>query len=102
MSLVNAFLLRGITLGYAVAGLFFARFWRDTADRFFGFLALAFWLLALHWGVLPLSDPAYEHRPLIFLLRLLAFLVVLVGIADKNRPPTEPPSIPEERESFRS
>jgi len=103
-SVLNAFLLGGLTLGCALVGLFFARFLRDTADRFFGFLAAAFWLLTLHWGVLALTDPAHVHRPLVFLLRLGGFIAVIIGIIDKNRTrdaPPPPPPIPVAREVCR-
>jgi hypothetical protein len=84
---LDAFVLGAITLGCGAAGLFFARFFRETADRLFAFLAAAFWLLALHWAVLAFTDPRHEHRPLLYLLRLVAFALVIGGILDKNRFP---------------
>jgi hypothetical protein len=35
-----------LAMAFAVAGLFFLRFWRDTKDRLFAFFALAFFALA--------------------------------------------------------
>jgi hypothetical protein len=35
--------------------------------------------------LLALTTPTYEHRPLLHLIRLSAFVLVLVAIADKNR-----------------
>jgi len=69
----------------AVAGLFFLRFWRQTGDRLFASFAVAFWLLGAHWVCLALTAPDYELRPLLYGVRLLAFLVIIGGIADKNR-----------------
>ncbi len=68
-----------------VAGLFFLRFWKTTGDRLFVFFALAFWVLGAHWAVLGIASPAAESRYYFFLPRLLAFLLIIVGIADKNR-----------------
>lgn len=78
--------LRGalVALSWA-AGLFFLRYWRQTGDRLFVFFVIAFWSLALHWTALAVVDPAVETRHYLFLLRLLAFVALLVGIVDKNR-----------------
>ena len=40
------FLHGAIAMGFAVAGLYFLRFWRDTGDRLFAFFAAAFWVFA--------------------------------------------------------
>lgn len=67
------------------AGMFFLRFWRDTADRLFLFFAAAFWLLATSWLLLAFFDPTDETRPYVYALRLLAFLLIIVATIDKNR-----------------
>lgn len=69
----------------AVAGLFFLRFWRQTADRLFAALAVAFWLLSAHWLCLALTSPDQEFRPLLFLVRLAAFVIIIAAIVEKNR-----------------
>ena len=68
-----------------IAGLFFFRFWRDSHDRLFGFFGATFCLLALSWVLLALSDPTAENRPYIFAIRLVAFLLIIVAMIDKNR-----------------
>lgn len=70
--------------GCLVAGLFFLKFWRRTRDGLFLAFALAFWLLALNAG-LPtlLRRPAIMHGE-IYLLRLAAFLLIILAIAGKN------------------
>jgi hypothetical protein len=73
------------SMAAAVAGLFFFRFWRQTADRLFASFALAFWLFALNWAALSFTRPEYEFRPLIYLLRLVAFALIIAAIVDKNR-----------------
>jgi hypothetical protein len=74
-----------IVMGYAVAGLFFLRFWRDTRDRLFGIFAVAFWLFALQRLLLSLVDVEAEHEAMFYLLRLLGFLLIIWAVVDKNR-----------------
>jgi hypothetical protein len=75
----------GVLTGMAlVAGLFFFKFWRDSHDRLFIFFGLAFWTLAAHWAALAIVHPPIESRHQLYILRLVAFLVLLVGILDKN------------------
>jgi drug/metabolite transporter superfamily protein YnfA len=68
-----------------VAGLFFLRFWRKTRDRFFAFFAAAFWLMALHRVVMLFLRDNNEHLVAAYSIRLLAFVLILVAIVDKNR-----------------
>lgn len=70
--------------GWAV-GLHFLRFWRETRDRFFAFFAAAFWTLGLNWLGLALTNPADEARTYYYVLRLVAFLMIIGAILDKNR-----------------
>jgi amino acid transporter len=76
-----------MVMGYLVAGLFFLRFWRDTRDRLFAIFAGAFWLLALQRALLTVSARADGGEGSVWLygLRLLAFLLILAAIIDKNR-----------------
>jgi hypothetical protein len=69
----------------AVAGLFFLRFWRQTADLLFAALAITFGLLGLHWLCLAMTSPDHEFRPLLFLIRLAAFTILIAAIIEKNR-----------------
>jgi hypothetical protein len=69
----------------ALVGLLFFRFWHESEDRLFGFFSAAFWLMALCWALLGLASPTDETRPYIYAIRLLAFLLIIVGIIDKNR-----------------
>ena len=71
--------------GALVAGLFFFRFWRESDDRLFAFFGTAFCLLSLSWTLLGLVNPGDEARPYIYAIRLLAFLLIIVGMIDKNR-----------------
>ena len=79
------FLSGAITMGFIVAGLFFLRFWRRTRDSLFVAFALAFWLLGLGQALLSFTDIPVEERSWLYLLRLAAFLLILVSIWRKNR-----------------
>jgi hypothetical protein len=81
----------GITMGYAVAGLFFLRFWRATRDRLFLIFAVAFWVLGLQRLALAFSRDMIEDHTGLYLIRLFAFLLILGAIVDKNRSTPQPP-----------
>ena len=70
-----------------INGVFFWRFWRQSRDQLFVMFAIAFWLLALSWAVLALFNPSGESRPFVYALRLLAFLLIIAGVVQKNRHP---------------
>ena len=67
------------------AGLFFFRFWRESRDRLFAFFGAAFWVLAVSWALLALVNPSAETRPYVYAIRLVAFLLMIAGMVDKNR-----------------
>jgi uncharacterized membrane protein YeiB len=90
-----SFVLSGaILLGYLAAGVFFWRFWKDTKERLFAAFAVAFWLLAFERVLLLLGLSAQPHpSPVVYLTRLVAFLVIIAAIVEKNqKPPSAPPS----------
>ncbi|HEX2210929.1 MAG TPA: DUF5985 family protein [Longimicrobium sp.] len=74
-----------LVMGYLIAGLFFLRFWHETRDRLFGIFAAAFWLLALQRFLLVLLEHATGDLVWLYGLRLLAFVLMLLAIVDKNR-----------------
>lgn len=74
-----------LTMGNAIAALFFARFWRETSDRLFGFFAAAFALLALQRALLAAAPALGVSDIWSYVIRLAAFLLILVAIVDKNR-----------------
>ena len=81
---MNEFLHGLLVMACAVAGLFFLRFWRKTRDRLFIVFAIAFWLLASNWLCLAWSRMNEPHT-LFYVIRLAAFVLILIGIWDKNR-----------------
>ncbi len=83
---MNLFLLGAVSMGFLVAGLFFLRFWRETKDRLFLAFAIAFFLEVVNRAALALSSRPSEGAPFVYLIRLAAYLWILLAIADKNRP----------------
>ncbi len=81
---LSAFLSGAITFGFVVAALFFARFWRRTGDGLFLAFAIAFALLGLNQALLVLSGIPVEERSPLYLIRLVAFLLIIAAIVRKN------------------
>lgn len=79
------FLSGAVALGFLVCALFFLRFWRRTNDGLFLSFALAFLLLGVGQTVLALGNIPTEERGSLYLIRLAAFLLILVGIWRTNR-----------------
>jgi hypothetical protein len=82
---LNYFLQGAAAMGCAVAGLFFYRYWRTTHDRFFLFFLAAFFAFALNWMGLAVVQPSKESTHWFYILRLVAFLLIIAAIIDKNR-----------------
>ena len=78
-------MLGAIAAGLVFAGLFFFRFWRQTRDRFFLLFAASFWLEAVNRVALGLLEHANEQEPLFYIVRLVAYGLILVAIWQKNR-----------------
>lgn len=79
------FLSGALAFGFAVCALFFLRFWRRTREELFLAFALAFLLLGIGQAALDLANIPTEERGSLYLLRLLAFLLILAAIYRKNR-----------------
>ena len=73
-----------VATGSFVAGLFFFRYWRSTHDTFFLYFALSFWLEAANRIALGLLV-ASEFEPIFYLLRVVAYGLIVVAILQKNR-----------------
>jgi hypothetical protein len=82
------FLWGAAAMGFAIAGLIFLRFWKESRDRLFLLFAIAFFVLAGNRVLLEHLHENNEHNPELYLVRLLAYLILLSAILDKNlRPP---------------
>lgn len=79
-----------IALASFIAALFFLRFWRAARDRFFLYFALSFAIEGAHRIYSALMFEAAEDSPLHYLVRLLAYLLILWAILEKNLPRRRP------------
>jgi quinol-cytochrome oxidoreductase complex cytochrome b subunit len=82
---MTVFLWGALAMASFTIALFFFRFWVRTRERLFVLFGAAFLVFALNWTVLGILQPGDESRPYAYMLRWLAFLLILVGILDKNR-----------------
>ena len=83
---MRPFLWGVLALASAAVALFFLRYWKDTRDRLFGFFAAAFALMAANWAIHLGVDPRQEVQEYrIYIVRFIAFSIMLIGIIDKNR-----------------
>ncbi len=78
-----------IAMASATVALFFLKFWRDTGDRLFAMFALSFLLLGItRLGLamtMTMTKDFTEGHTMWYWVRLAAFLLIVVAIADKNR-----------------
>lgn len=73
-----------LAMGFAVAGVFFLRFWRETQDRLFAFFALAFFVFSINRVGLALSSDQGSRGDYLYWVRLVAFTIILLAVVDKN------------------
>lgn len=78
------FVAGALTLGWLATGLFFLKFWRRTGDGLFLAFAVAFALLAANQAVPVLFGIASEDQGYVYLLRLAAFLLIILAVLRKN------------------
>lgn len=82
--MIEGFLLGVIVTAAVTAGLLFLKFWRRTGDRLFLAFGAAFIIEGLNrMSFLVIDDPS-EGSPLIYIVRLLAFSLILAAIIGKN------------------
>ena len=82
---MEEFIMGAIGMASTVVSLFFLRFWRDTGDRLFALFSLSFFLLGITRVGLALSPDYIEGSTHWYWVRLVAFLIILAAIVDKNR-----------------
>lgn len=78
---LTGLLAGALAMGFAVAGLFFLRFWKESRDRLFLLFAAAFFLLGLDRVIA--STTAVGDA--VYLIRLSAFVLIVAAVLDKNR-----------------
>ena len=79
-----------VAMGCIVIALFFLRFWRSSGDRFFLYFALSFLIEGAHRFYSSVDMQTSEDTPFHYLIRLLAYSLILWAIAEKNWPRRPP------------
>ena len=80
-----AFLLGVAATAAWISAMLFLRYWRESRDILFALFALAFMLLGLSWALLSIFNPVGDASPFIYGLRLVAFLLIIAAVIQKNR-----------------
>lgn len=83
--MLGAFLSGAVMMAFAIVALFFIRFWTRTKDHFFALFALAFILFSLERWVRLWIGPTHEAHSTAYLFRLIALLLIMIAIIQKNR-----------------
>ena len=81
---MNLFLLGAIAMGSAIAALLFLRFWRQSRDRLFLYFSASFLLEAVNRTLFAWNGAHSEEATLYYLVRLLAYGLILWAIVEKN------------------
>jgi uncharacterized membrane protein HdeD (DUF308 family) len=84
VNILEAFLLGIIATSSLTAGFFFLKFWRKTRDSLFLAFGLAFFVEGLNRSAVLFLAKPNEGSPYIYIVRLLAFLLILAAILHKN------------------
>jgi uncharacterized membrane protein HdeD (DUF308 family) len=82
--MIEGFLLGVIATSSITAGFFFLRFWRHTRDSLFLSFAIAFIVEGLNRIAVLFLEKPNEGSPVIYVVRLLVFLLILAAILKKN------------------
>lgn len=82
--MVEGFLLGVIVAASWVAAAFFWKFWRQTRDILFLAFAAAFFVEGANRMSFLFIESPNEGRPVIYVVRLVAFLLILAAIVKKN------------------
>lgn len=84
-TIIGQLMVGAIAMGFAIAALFFLRFWRITGDRLFAWFALSFFVLTLNRIALGLAMHWDDRGDYYYWVRFIAFAIILLAILDKNR-----------------
>jgi hypothetical protein len=75
-----------LTICCVIAAVFFLRYWATTRDRFFLWFAGAFLTFAINWVLIGFRVGG-EHTHVVFIVRLVGFLLIIAAIVGKNAAP---------------
>ena len=84
---MTLFIYGVLTAISATIAIFFLKFFRESKDRLFGFFAAAFAVLAVDWLAHALLVPRHESQHYLFLIRLVAFVLIIAGIVNNRSRP---------------
>lgn len=80
------FLSGAVAFGFLMCSLFFLRFWTRTREFLFLAFAIAFLMLGSVQAILALANFTTEEQSSVYLIRLAAFVIIILAILRKNRP----------------
>ena len=83
--MIEGFLLGVIVTASLTAGVYFLKFWRHTRDLLFLAFAAAFLIEGVNRTTFLFLENPNEGRPAIYVVRLIAYLLILAAIVWKNR-----------------
>jgi hypothetical protein len=83
--MIEGFLLGVIATASLTAALYFLKFWTQTRDVLFLGFAAAFTIEGINRMLRLLAEDPAEAAPSVYLVRMLAFLLLLAAIVYKNR-----------------
>lgn len=79
-------LLIGMLVAFSITiALLFLKLWHQTRDRLFAFFSAGFVILAVDWVAPAVINPRHESQHYLFIIRLIAFVMIIAGIVAKNR-----------------
>lgn len=81
---MNALMSGALAMGFAVAGIFFFRFWKQTRDKLFMLFSAAFFMMAMNRVIIGLDSNFRPTNEGHCWIRLVAFGLILVAILEKN------------------
>jgi uncharacterized membrane protein HdeD (DUF308 family) len=86
MTTIHLLLLGALAMATLTVAVIFLRHWRDSGERLFLYFALSFFVQAINRVALALTASPQEGTPWHYLLRLVAYLLIVWAIIDANRP----------------
>ena len=81
----NLFLSGAVAMASLTIAAFFLRFWIKTRDRLFLFFSATFLILMGERLLRTFLNLENELAPFVYSIRLVAFLLLIAAIVDKNR-----------------
>ncbi|MBA3394380.1 MAG: hypothetical protein H0T89_17170 [Deltaproteobacteria bacterium] len=82
---ITLFIHGALTLACFLVGVKFLKFWHSSRDRFFLWFAAAFLVFATGWVIRAFAETSAEDVHYVYVPRLLAFMLIIAAILDKNR-----------------